>query len=168
MTVLAVVIGVLLGGACVGVVEFALRKRASPRVSATATGGAAALVLIVALVVALVPNSLRDFSLRARRIGVENLLREFQRDHSSCLRTVGPCSEADLRIVRSRGCTALNGTIDPGWNRPCELSPEIVELTSGGGLLLAVFREDGMPADVWLLRPHALFTVGPSHTAPRP
>lgn len=162
MSGLVLVIGAFLAGASVAFMEFVLRKRTSPRTSAIVCGGAVMLVLLVAWV----PDSIRDFSLRARRTGIENLLREFQRDHASCLLVVGPCSEADLRVVRGRGCTALNGTIDPGWTHACPLSPEIVELTSDGGLALAVFREEGMPADVWLLRPRALFTVGPSQTEP--
>ena len=56
-----------------------------------------------------------DFSLKSRHTGVENLLREFQRAHPGCLVVGGPCScsEADLRSVRSRGCTAHNGVVDP-------------------------------------------------------
>ena len=152
----------LLEGGLVVALGLLFRGRLSPRVLAILSGAA---VLLVSVLTA-VPASMSEFSLKSRRTGVENLLRELQRAHPSCFIGGGPCSEADLRAVRGRGCTALNGVVDSSWSQPCGLSSEMALLSKDGGLVIAVFREDGRPYDVWLLRADSLFTVGTAYSSP--
>lgn len=155
MSGIVLILKALAGGLVVGLAVLGLRGRRG-WVSAFAGGGVAVAVFLFAWV----PDSLRAFSSLARRTGVENLLREFQQEHPGCLIVGGACSDADLQIVRARGCSALNGRIDPAWRQPCLLPTPVVELTKTGGLAIAVLREDGIDVDIWLLRADSLLAVG--------
>jgi hypothetical protein len=121
--------------------------------------GLCAFITTVALTI---PGSMAQYTLKTRRISIETELRELQRKSAQCLRIGGPCSSAELARVRSIGCTALNGVVDTSWPEPCLLTREATDLTSDGGLALAVFREDDGPPDIWLVRPEFIATVGPT------
>lgn len=143
---------------------FSVRKRLSSA-SSVLVAGTAALVAFIGLSL---PESMAEFTLRSRRTGIENELRDFRREHAGCLQPGLPCTERELAPIRSRGCTALHGVLDSSWSYPCELPPEVIALTREGGLALAVYGREGEP-DVWLVRKDALLVVGKLHTlAPTP
>lgn len=105
------------------------------------------------------------FTLKSRRMGIESVLREFQRTDSGCLSGEGKCSEKALSRIRGLGCTALNGVVDTGYTYGCLLTTEAVELSKNGGLVLAVFRQADSPPDIWLVRANLLVTLERAHTA---
>ena len=161
MTLCAVAAEAIALGGATFIAGFALRTRLAQLKLAIFSGTVSALFHIALWV----PASMSEFTLKSRRAGIENRLRELQRASPGCLRRDAACNEVELRAVRAVGCTAVNGIVDERWPHDCLLTRDAIELTRNGGVALAVFRQDGTPPDVWLLTSELLVTLGPPYAS---